>query len=208
MLDGVVEDRQHGSAQPYGVAVGGHGVVLASIQDEADLMALGMVTGAVHEPLAQRDQLDRGKLGVGPGIGCDEQLVHHIGHPGGVRHDTVGVGHHRGVGAVRDQRPSQNLRPGAQQGQRGAQLMAGVGDERPLQGQGIGERADGSPGQEGSRECRENQTGRSDSQQDAREVGALAMLGSQVEDRLDGPISLPFGPHQVFGRTHVRRLRL
>ncbi len=73
-------------------------------------------------------------------------------------------------------RAPQHLGPGGEQRQRGAQLVAGVGDEGALQGQGVRQGTDRPPRQQRAGHGRQGQAGSADDRQDAGERGPLALL--------------------------------
>jgi len=91
----------------------------------------------------------------------------------------------------------QQLRPGRQQGQRGAQLVPGVGDEPALEREGGNQRAQRAEARPGLDCGRREQPDHARDQHGGQDSGAVLLPCRQVEHRLDGHAVGPTDGHHA-----------
>jgi hypothetical protein len=197
VLQGVVEQRGDRPAQGGGRA--GH-------RDRArrggpvQRNALGSRSGGGHR-IVHNGHKVHGLGCRGSRIGGDQQVLHDPVEMPGVPDQAFGIR------ATRP--PMQQLRPGAEQRQRGAQLVAGVGDEPALQRERLGQRAHGSPTEPEPDRRGEPEAGDTHRQQHTDQPHLRHPVGMQVQHRLDHLAVYRLGAHPVVaaGGLHLVKLR-
>ena len=140
-----------------------------------------------------------------PGVGRRQQVLQDRAQIGRVGDQTgrVRLGGGDDVGSVRvvvgrvPEPTEDQLRAGAEQRQRCPQLVARVGHEPALQGEGVSHRSDGAPGQPGGAGHRDRQSDPAGQGDAPQQSDQLAPLLAQVVDGLHGVVAVPHRAYRI-----------
>ena len=169
-----------------------------------DLEPRRVRASTVGEVRGHLAQVDGGGVGGRRPFGSQEQVVDDGNHALGVAYDARTVSDSRRCGVAAPEVASEQLCPGAEQRQRRAQLMAGVRDEVPLQGQCLGQRLDCPPPHDGADHGGQHEAKDARRQQRCDQVLPLAVLRRQVQCRLYDSGSTDGGPDPELAVAHLQ----
>ena len=203
MRDRVVQQGRDRPPQGHRVALHDH--LTGQVGLQPDPLICRVRTGAVRQLFDQRAHGNRLPVRRPSGLRCDQQVVDDGDHARGVPYHSLTVSQQLRRRTRQPQRPGQQLGAGGQQGQRGTQLVAGVGDEVSLHSKGLRQRAYGPTAHQQADRTGTEQTHDAGPEQGLDQTPALGMLQRQVERDLhhSGAPQLGANPELAAVTVHV-----